>query len=115
MVTVPPIVGPVLIFARLVLYVLDNVPAARGIGISSWLRSDVRSVELADAGRGVGLRSLHNQGLAMDLVGAPGVLGAFGEAWQVIGLDAVFEPDHLHIEFDGPLLRRFGLDFRVPA
>jgi len=111
-VVAPPLIYPVPQFLIVVEFAFRQAGSPR-IGVSSWLRTDTKALELAEQGRGVGLRSLHNRGLALDLVGPAPSLGAFAEAWQRLGLDALFEPDHLHIELDGPALRSLGVDFRI--
>lgn len=110
-VVVPPIVYPVSLFAQLLGQVLYT-SGATGIRARSWLRTDTKSLELFELGKGVGLRSLHNLGLAMDLVGTTRQVNAFRQGWLALGLDAVPEGDHLHVELDGPVLRRLGVDFR---
>lgn len=111
MVVVPPLVPPVLQFAWLVAWVLQ-ASGARGLRLTSWLRTESQQEDLLARGRGV-VRSLHIRGLAMDLVGPPAALMAFARGWIGLGLDAVLEADHLHIELDGPALRALGLDFRI--
>jgi len=107
---VPELVFPVDVFITLV----DRIHAQAGrpsLGVSSWLRTSSKQLELLEQGRGV-VRSLHLRGLALDLVGAPPALQAFQRGWIALGLDALPEGDHLHVELDGPVLRRLGLDFR---
>ena len=118
MVVVPELVYPVTIFVQLVAIAFDRAGRPR-LSVSSWLRTDQRQVELAEQGLGV-VRSLHTRGLALDLQGEPGARQAMGNAWRALGLDAVDEPGGvqgrinpvLHIELDGPALRRLGVDFR---
>lgn len=113
MVAVPPLVSPVTEFVVLIAWTLQRT-GARGIRVSSWLRTEQQQEDLRSRGRGV-VRSLHLRGLAMDLVGPPATLMAFAAGWVALGLDAVLESDHLHIELDGPSLRALGIDFRLAA
>lgn len=106
----PDLVYPVDVFLRAA-WIAFQRSRPSGLKISSWKRSPQRTLELLEQGRGVP-RSLHEKGLAWDVVGPPAELRRFGQAYAALGLDAVFEADHLHIEFDGPALRRLGLDFR---
>lgn len=109
----PQIVYPIDQFLIAAGIVLQQYPEARGIRVSAWGRTVDRAVELAELGKGVGSRSLHTRFLAFDLVGTAVQTDAFRRGWSALGLDAVPEGDHLHVEFDGPALRRFGVDFRV--
>lgn len=109
-VIVPPLVFPVDVFALVLAQVLRS-SGASGLRVTSWLRTEQKQLELLERGRGV-VRSLHLKGLAMDLVGTPAAIAAFQRGWIGLGLDAVLEADHLHVELDGPALRRIGLDFR---
>lgn len=111
MVVVPALVSPVTEFVVLIAWTLQRT-GARGLRVTSWLRSEADQEDLLSRGRGV-VRSLHLRGLAMDLVGPPASLMAFAAGWVALGLDAVLESDHLHIELDGPSLRAVGIDFRV--
>lgn len=109
-VLIPQIVFPVNVFVLLLAQVLQ-ASGARGLSVTSWLRTEQKQRELLEEGRGV-VRSLHLKGLAMDLIGSPAAIQAFQRGWIGLGLDAQLEADHLHVELDGPLLRRLGLDFR---
>jgi len=117
-VTVPPMVYPVTLFVQCVGIAFDRAGRPR-LTVSSWLRTDQRQVELAEQGLGV-VRSLHTRGLALDLQGTAPARQAMGTAWRALGLDAIDEPGGvqgrvnpvLHIELDGPALRRLGVDFR---
>lgn len=125
-------VYPVTLFAQLI--GIAFVKAGRPqLVVTSWLRSSTDQEDLLEQGRGV-VNSLHLKGLAMDLQGKfvyPGRfadLSGMEEAWRSLGLDAVrgggtrLEPtippqirlgrEYLHIELDGPALRRLGVDFR---
>ena len=113
MVVVPPMVYPVTLFTELVGRVFTaRITQTRGVRVSSWLRTAAKTLELREQGRGV-VNSLHQRGLAIDLVGTAVQLGAMRAGWVALGLDAVDEGDHLHLELDGPALRRLGVDFRV--
>lgn len=115
MVVVPPMVYPVTLFVDCIVRTFNARAAqARGVRVSSWLRTAAQQLELREQGRGV-VRSLHEKGLAMDLVGTAAQLGAMRAGWIALGLDAVDEGDHLHLELDGPALRRLGIDFRLAA
>ncbi len=116
-VLIPEMVYPVTVFVQLVRIAFDRAgrPSLR---VSSWLRTEQRTRELAEAGLGKPT-SLHPRGLAMDLQGAPDALQAMQTAWRALGLDAVSEAPALgvrvnpvlHIELDGPALRRLGVSF----
>ena len=110
MVVVPTMVYPVTLFVQLIAIAVTRDPRIRGIRASSWLRTSAKQRELNELGRGVP-RSLHERGLAMDLIGQPAQVSAMRSAWLAYGLDAVDEVDHLHIELDGPALRRLGVRF----
>jgi len=96
MIRVPPINPAVVLFVTLAVYVISRSPA---VEITSWYRT------LEDNARVGGVpTSLHQVGLALDLVG-PGT-AKIAELWRGLGLDQVDEGDHLHIELDGPIFRR---------
>lgn len=88
-----------LLFLILVVIVLTKAQA-RGVTISSYLRNPA-----TNAAAGGVSNSLHLVGLAMDLVGPWTELERVAILWRSLGLDAVLESDHLHIELDGPALR----------
>lgn len=94
--TISPLAGA---FVQLLIAVLV-VARATDVSISSFLRTPERNE--AVGGRP---NSLHLVGLAVDLVGEPATLGRVASIWRAIGLDAIDEGDHLHLELDGPLLR----------
>lgn len=117
MVVIPELVYPVTIFVQLVAIAFERAGRPR-LRVSSWVRSQQRTLELAEAGLGKPT-SLHPRGLALDLQGEPGALQAMQIAWRALGLDAVRETPLagvrvnpvLHIELDGPALRRIGVSF----
>jgi len=111
-------VYPVTIFVQLLDVAYRRAGAPR-LTVSSWLRPPETQQELVELGTGA-LRSLHPLGLAMDLQGTLGARQAMGTAWRALGLDAIDEGPSasrvnpvLHIELDGPALRRLGIDFRA--
>jgi len=110
-------VYPVTLFSQLIAIAYDRAGRPK-LTVSSWLRSQERTLELAEAGVGK-LTSLHPRGLAMDLQGSAAALQAMQSAWRGLGLDAIREAPVagvrlspvLHIELDGPALRRLGVSF----
>jgi hypothetical protein len=141
-VVIPPMVYPVTVFVQLLTIAFRQAEQPTGLVVTSWLRSVSQQDDLVEQGRGVG-NSLHLKGLAMDLSvknasALPG-LDRLGLRWRGLGLDAVFGggvetrvgeiilpngarvPNtqvtrrYLHIELDGPALRRLGVDFRDAA
>jgi hypothetical protein len=112
MLVIPELRYPVTLFVQLLGIALLQAGYPR-LSVSSWKRTEQKSIELAELGKGVGPRSLHNLGLAMDLTGSSAALGSFQRAWVGFGLVAGAEADHLHVELDGPALRRIGVDFRI--
>lgn len=135
-VLVPDMVYPVTLFVQLLTLAFERAGRPR-LRVSSWLRSVQQQDDLVEQSRGVA-NSLHLKGLAMDLIpGDVAGMERLGQAWRGLGLDAVFGggqtfvagPDiilpngakvpntgrtirYLHIELDGPALRRLGVDFR---
>jgi len=107
---VPPLVFPVDAFVRIVDFVHAQAGRPR-LQVTSWLRTVQNQAELIEF-EGGAVRSLHTKGLALDLVGTAPSLQAFARGWRALGLDALAESDHLHVELDGPGLRVFGIDFR---
>lgn len=97
MISVPP---PQFWNRELRLFVLIMVSLLRffpGVEISSWFRTEPQNIAVGGVPG-----SLHLRGLAMDLVGPPIALATIADVWTQIGLDAVVETDHLHLELDGP-------------
>ena len=114
---IPQLVYPVTVFVQLVSIAFERARRPR-LTVTSWLRSSAQQLELVELGAGA-QRSLHPLGLAMDLQGTAQARQAMGTAWRALGLDAVDESPGptrvnpvLHIELDGPALRRIGVDFR---
>ena len=128
---VPRMVYPVTLFVQLLSIAFQRAGRPR-LRVTSWQRPPEQQEQLVSQGRGV-VNSLHLQGLAMDLQGADLIRpqtaeNALLEAWQTLGLDAYrgltplrTDPEgpslgrqtyYLHIELDGPALRRLGVDFR---
>jgi len=115
---IPPMVYPVTVFVELVGVAFDKAGRPR-LRATDWLRTDKRAVELAELGAGV-VQSLHVKGLALDLQGTGAALQAMLSAWRALGLDALLEAPLpgvrvnpvLHIELDGPALRRIGVSFK---
>ena len=124
-------VYPVTLFVQLLSIAFQRAGRPR-LRVTSWQRPPEQQEQLVSQGRGV-VNSLHLQGLAMDLQGADLIRpqtaeNALLEAWQTLGLDAYrgltplrTDPEgpslgrqtyYLHIELDGPALRRLGVDFR---
>lgn len=117
MVVVPEMVYPVTVFVQLIGIAFERAGRPK-LRVTSWLRTEQRTLELAEAGFGKA-RSLHPRGLAMDLQGTAAALQAMQSAWRALGLDAISEAPRpgirvnpvLHIELDGPALRRIGVSF----
>lgn len=114
---IPPMVYPVTVFVQLLGVAFERAGRPR-LTVSSWQRSTAAQQELVELGTGA-IRSLHPKGLAMDLQGSAAARQALGNAWRALGLDAIDEGPAasrlnpvLHIELDGPALRRVGVDFR---
>lgn len=85
----------------LLLYaILRNQVQAYNVRITSWCRSAQRNREVGGVEN-----SLHLVCLALDVVGPPNEVQRLALAWRGIGLDAVQESDHLHLELDGPAVR----------
>ena len=98
-VRVPPFTLRAAIFAQLV-SVVSKIAGVQP-QVTSWYRTP-------DENAAVGGKpnSLHLVGEAIDLVFGSSVEAArVQNIWRTIGLDAVDEADHLHLELDGPLLR----------
>lgn len=72
-----------------------QVARVRALVITDWFRD-------ADSNRVAGgdPRSFHLRGLAVDLRLGPDA-DKIAAVWQMLGLDAVREPDHWHLEWDG--------------
>jgi len=62
---------------------------------TSWFRTPAENAAVGGVPN-----SLHLLGLAIDVVGDPGVLGRVASIWRAIGLQAKVESDHLHLELD---------------
>lgn len=124
-------VYPVTVFLQCLSIAFERAGRPR-LRVTSWQRPPEQQEQLVNQGRGV-VNSLHLQGLAMDLQGSDLFFpnraeDALLEQWQVLGLDAYrgltplrTDPEgpslgrqtyYLHIELDGPALRRLGVDFR---
>lgn len=88
-----------LLFLVLVLLVVQAA-GATSLSVSSYLRTPERNAAVGGVAN-----SLHLAGLAIDLVGSQADILAVAGLWRVLGLDAVVESDHLHLELDGPALR----------
>ena len=98
---VPPFTMRAAIFAVMVGLALRAARTTGRVLVSSWFRSP-------DENAAVGGRpnSLHLAGEAIDLVFSSRADSSRVQTiWNSIGLDAVDEGDHLHLELDGPLLR----------
>ena len=88
-----------LLFLVLVLLVIQAA-GARSLSVSSYYRTPERNAAVGGVPT-----SLHLQGLAIDLVGGQADILAVAGLWRALGLDAVVESDHLHLELDGPAVR----------
>lgn len=82
-----------ILFARLVDAVVDSVGAGRSIQPTSWFRTRAENAAVGGVPT-----SLHLLGLAVDFVGDQAALNRVRGIWRAIGLTALDEGDHLHIE-----------------
>lgn len=88
----PPANPLTTLFARLVVAVVVAA-RARNVVPTSWFRTPAENAALGGVPG-----SLHLQGIAIDLAGDSDELGQIEGIWRAIGLDAVDEGDHLHLE-----------------
>lgn len=86
-----------LAFLQLLVAVLEAAGALGKVRVSSYVRNPLLNTEVGGVAN-----SLHQIGLAIDLVpDDPALYAPLAAAWRSLGLDAVFEQDHLHVELDG--------------
>lgn len=89
------------VIAFLLLYVLvrQDVGATQ-LRETSWFRTPEKNVEVGGVPN-----SLHLRGLALDLAGPMEERLRIGNRWRSLGLDAVQDTGHVHLELDGPIFR----------
>lgn len=88
---------------------LGQVPVGRSVAVTSWYRDPTHNAAV-----GGHPQSQHLLGLAIDLVAGPGDGPAVAQAARAVGLIAVEEGDHIHLQArpagtSGALLAAIGL------